>query len=305
MRLPASSLGGLSIKKPTRRNLVAAPLLAAVVYFAAPTPGCGPFLPDAIFTYALHPDFPLVKYARGELGIISLPLRALLPRRRLPQSQRHSPFRPRKASRAQSLGGAPNFRLVPVPASSRKETVIQRWLDERTKVPGAAKAELNAGDPIGITRAASQPYQSFYNCLPEAFSAATSTLDQLIGKFGADSPELKAWLTAQDQVFANCADRPANSIAIIPSALAPGGNPLLESDRAYQIASAYFYSEDFAKAEKLFAGIANDHSSPWRKTAALLVARTYIREATLGAKDNEVELRPARESQSAAEIDPL
>ena len=298
MRLPASSLGSFSIKKPTRRNLVAALLLAAVVYFAAPTPGCGPFLPDAIFTYALHPDFPLVKYARGELGIIqpSYARSYLVVAYRNLSGTRLSALEEQAAlnlwEERLTSGWFP-FRPVP-----EKKTVIQRWLDERTKVPGAAKAELNAGDPIGITRAASQPYQSFYNCLPEAFSAATSTLDQLIGKFGADSPELKAWLTAQDQVFANCADRPANSIAIIPSALAPGGNPLLESDRAYQIASAYFYSEDFAKAEKLFAGIANDHSSPWRKTAALLVARTYIREATLGAKDNEVNYAPLAKAKA-------
>ena len=31
---------------------------------------CGPFFPSAIFTYTWHPDFPLDRFARGELGVL-------------------------------------------------------------------------------------------------------------------------------------------------------------------------------------------------------------------------------------------
>ena len=64
---------------------------------------------------------------------------------------------------------------------------------------------------------------------------------------------MKTWLMAQDQVFANCSDRPANSAARILVAAKPDVNPLIQNDRAYQIAAAYFYSEDFPKAEMQFA----------------------------------------------------
>src|SRR5262249_30903872 len=32
--------------------------------------GCGPFFPEIIFTHTIHPDFPLDRFARGELGVL-------------------------------------------------------------------------------------------------------------------------------------------------------------------------------------------------------------------------------------------
>src|SRR5262245_66527727 len=31
---------------------------------------CGPFAPEIIFTHTIHPDFPLDRFARGELGVL-------------------------------------------------------------------------------------------------------------------------------------------------------------------------------------------------------------------------------------------
>ena len=287
MNHPARNL----TKTSARKNFVVAALLAAVVYFAAPTPGCGPFLPDAIFTYAAHPDFPLVNFARGDLGV----LQPSYARSYLVIAYRNLAGTPLTAKEQQAALNIWKTRLTsnwyPGQPYDHEKTAAQEWLDERAKVPGVAKVDQRrfgsfGNDPLGISRMASEPYQFFYNCLPSAFSFASSTLQQRIEKFGADSPDVKSWLVAQDQVFANCPSHPDTNEVFVPAAAHPDNNSLIRSDRAYQIAAAYFYAEDFPKAEALFTEIANDKSSPWANTARLLVARSYIRETTLGAEEN-------------------
>ena len=51
-----------------------------------------------------------------------------------------------------------------------------------------------------------------------------------------------------------------------------------------QIAAAHFYAGQFETAEANFRQIAADEASPWKEIAPYLVARTLIREATLGIK---------------------
>ena len=57
----------------------------------------------------------------------------------------------------------------------------------------------------------------------------------------------------------------------------------LKQDRQYQIASANFYAGEFQTAAQQFQQIADERDSPWRMWAPYLVARCYIREATLTA----------------------
>src|SRR5437660_5063020 len=53
------------------RNLLCALVSIAVLSLAfRPSFACGPFMLDAVFTFTAHPEFPLEKFARGELGII-------------------------------------------------------------------------------------------------------------------------------------------------------------------------------------------------------------------------------------------
>ncbi|MGH9745683.1 MAG: hypothetical protein ACRD59_06190 [Candidatus Acidiferrales bacterium] len=285
-------------RNPARTKLVVALFLAAFIYFAAPTPGCGPFLPDAIFTYSLHPDFPLVNFTRGDLGIIQ----SSYARSYLVVAYRNLAGTPLTDKEQQGALNLWQDRLTsgwqPGQSSEQPETKIQEWLKARGTVPGIAAIDLNAGDPMGIPRSASQPYQSYYNCLPDAFVTAISTLEGLVAKFGAASPEAKSWLTAQDQVFANCSDHPESTAVIIPIAAKPDDNPLIRDDRAYQIAAAYFYGEDFPKAEEQFAQIAHDKSSPYSKIAPLLLARTYIREATLGDQPSGFNYAPMAKAET-------
>jgi len=50
----------------------------------------------------------------------------------------------------------------------------------------------------------------------------------------------------------------------------PDAPAWLNADRAYQIATAYFYRYDYARAAELYAAIGQDASSPWRKLAIIL-----------------------------------
>jgi tetratricopeptide (TPR) repeat protein len=292
-------------KTPTRssarKNIAVAALLAAVIYFVAPTPGCGPFLPDAIFTYAVHPDFPLVKFARGDLGI----LQPSYARSYLVIAYRYLAGVPFSAKEQQAALAVWKARLASDwyagQPSEQSKTKPQLWLELRQTVPGMATSEMNANDPPEI-RMAGQPYQWYYSCLSDAFVTASSTLRERIAKFGASSTEVKAWLSAQDQVFANCTDDLRNSGVVVPVAAKPDENPLIRSDRAYQNAAAYFYAEDFPKAEALFAEIAADKSSPWAETARLLVARSYIREATLDAEEGSSRFRYAPMAKAEAHL---
>jgi hypothetical protein len=41
-----------------------------LLFTARPAGACGPFSLDAVFTFTPHPDFPLEKFASGEIGIV-------------------------------------------------------------------------------------------------------------------------------------------------------------------------------------------------------------------------------------------
>ena len=98
-------------------------------------------------------------------------------------------------------------------------------------------------------------------------------------------------MRAQDTVFDNCG--PVVQLPVTPeraSELRPRippaatiENAVLKQDRQYQIASANFYAGEFQTAAQQFQQIADERESPWRMWAPYLVARCYIREATLTA----------------------
>lgn len=120
-------------------------------------------------------------------------------------------------------------------------------------------------------------YYVFYaNCLDDAFRTATQTLKDRAATYGTKSTELKHWVAAQDQVFANC-----RAGELIPQPVGEDEPALCRVDREYQIAAAHFYAGHLVEAEERFRAIAHDPDSPWRSLAAYLVGRTLVRQATL------------------------
>jgi hypothetical protein len=153
---------------------------------------------------------------------------------------------------------------------------VEVWKAARAKVLAAPSA------PVPATEALLGDFY-FPNCLSSGFQLAAKTLEERVAKWGASSPEVGAWLKAQDAVFSNC----GGNGRVLPEPAAESAPPLARADRAYQTAAALFYSRGYDEAVQAFDRIGADASSPWRAWARLGAVRALIRKATVN--DNSVE----------------
>ena len=112
-----------------------------------------------------------------------------------------------------------------------------------------------------------QPYFQYVNCPVDALQNASRTLDDRVAKYGADSANVREWVSAQDQVFSNC----GGEARVIPASL-DSEDTQFRADRAYQIAAAHFYCRDFDEAVADFDTLAKDRSSPWSTMSPYLAA---------------------------------
>lgn len=260
--------------RANRRALTAAAIgvLLAVGLDCAPRAAraCGPFLPEAVFTYELHPDLPLVDLAAGKLGLVQ-PTWARSYLYVVHHALAGGSF---DADARRALDELWRARLGQVPASDAP-TAAARWLAARAAVVGEAEAPA-----IETTReTAPESYEYYDNCLDDAFLTAERTLAARVAAAGRDAPEVRAWIAAQDQVFANC----NGTTPVVPPELPASASPAARADRAYQIAAAELYAGRFDDAATRFRAIAADATSPWAPTASYLAARALIRKASLAA----------------------
>jgi hypothetical protein len=146
---------------------------------------------------------------------------------------------------------------------------VTSWNDLRKRILGAAPAKENTS-----FRQRPEDIRAFdVSCFPNAYRNSAATLRARIADHGANSPLVREWVIGQDAVLLNCeTDSP------LPGEL-PNAPTWLKADRAYQIAAAYFYRLDYARAGQLFAEIGRDASSPWQKAARYLVARCAVHAA--------------------------
>ncbi|HEV8718138.1 MAG TPA: hypothetical protein VGX03_35645 [Candidatus Binatia bacterium] len=290
----------------TTKSVHASFALLLITFFCNPFPlfGSGPFSQSPVFTYTTHPDLPLKKFVQGELGVLQPSYEGPA----LYVAYRHLIGMGFDTEEQKAVSDLWNSELgLPSTFSGElvpeQESPIAVWYDTRSRIPGAS-----IPPPIEVYR--SDGYLLYYlNCSADAFRTAAKTLTERIAQFGAESPEVKDWLQAQDQVFANCAGGQT-----IPAAAAPELHPLIQADRAYQIAAAHFYAGNFDVARKMFEDIAKDSSSPWRHLAPYLVARTLLRKATVDAGLNridwatfaqaEVQLREVLKDSSLSAVHP-
>ena len=238
--------------------------------------GCGPFSERAVFTFNVHPEFPLEKYAAGELGV----LQPGFARSYLTVAYRYFTGIGLDQQEQKAVAALWKHRLNEGDDNDAEKSV-KTWLDARGKIAGLPTlGELDPNRNIST----SNYYFNYLNCNPDSFQTAVTTLDRLTKQFGAASPQLKDWLQAQDQVFANCAGGPS-----IPAEAASNLPAAIKAERTYQIAAANFYAGKFDDAQRIFEQIGNDKSSPWRATAPYMAARTLIRKATLTGVDNQID----------------
>ncbi|MCU1274164.1 MAG: hypothetical protein JWO48_1595 [Bryobacterales bacterium] len=234
---------------------------------------CGPFLPEAVFTQWSRPEQASVGFARGRLGILQ------------PAYARFYLVIAYRYLSGAGLNDAERIALFPAAEPANEiatvaPDAVQQWLTARSHVPDAGTApKIAAFRQINVPNY----FSEYLNCGPDAFRNAAATLAERAKSPGATHAELKTWVQAQDEVFMNCSGGP-----VIPATL-ESGDVAARADRMYQIAAAHFYAGQFEPAEASFRQIASDASSPWREIAPYLVARTLIREATLGIKGQGVD----------------
>lgn len=272
------------MNRKAQRSVFAFALLAVLLLQAPLSFACGPFSLNAVFSFSVHPEYPLEKFAAGEIGIVQ-PSYA--------RSYLYVAYRYFKGDRfnqteQQALVDLWHQRLNHSWESGEEEAV-KRWLDARQKVSG-----VGAAPKIEVFRNREKPneYESYLNCQNDAFETAATTLEARISKFGSDGAPLKEWVEAQDRVFANCSEGQN-----IPSDLPADADALLRADRQYQKAAANFYSGNFGGAKSLFDSIALDAKSPWRGSAPYLIARTLLRKASLGPDESKKESLTEAEQQ--------
>jgi hypothetical protein len=244
---------------------------------------CGPFVPTAAFTFWKIPEDAAGRFARGELGIIQ----PRFPRFYLIIAYRYLAGFGLNAEEREALFGPQP--ATQNPFSSQVSEGLGQWEKARDRVTGS-------GTSHGITPyktiTGDNYYIAFVNCNDDAFANAAKTLEDRIRSASVQSPAVKDWVAAQDQVFTNCSGGPA-----IPASLGSDATPLAQADRAYQIAAANFYAGTLDVAEQMFRAIGDNRGSPWSAGAPYLVARALVRKATLGVKGQGVD----REKLTAAE----
>jgi hypothetical protein len=240
-------------------------LLIAVLILAVPVelPGCGPFLPEALFHLTRGPEAPAV-FARGQLGIVQ------------PTYDRVFQMIAYRYLSGVGLNDAERQAVLPSPqpvADVPAPVVTPNpWLVARNHAPGVTP--LRQLDPYRQVNKEGY-FDTYLNCNDDAFRTAASTLER-IQRTGAAAE----WIAAQDVVFSNCSQG-----TTIPQ---PASDPRLRADRAYQVASAKFYSEQYGAARQDFQTIAADASSPWHEVAPYLAARCLIRAARFAEAETEL-----------------
>lgn len=271
--------------------------------------GCGPFFVSTVFVEKTHPDFPLERFAAGNLGVVQptwwrwylYAAYRQLEGAGFNSDEQHALL----ATWNQSGGGSP-----PGPGSPEViQAAIQVWMDERARVAAAPPGRVDAY----YTHFGPGQYIAFLNCHGDAFRNAARTLDDRIRTFGATSSEIKDWVAAQDSVFANCSDpRPfrmrapgatqgAEPASLIPPPAPAGWPPVLTADRNYQIAAANFYARNFDVADQQFESIAADETSPWHDIAPYLAARTLLRKGTVTVEPGKLDKDALKQAQDRLE----
>ncbi len=265
-------------------------VLFLVFAFVLPGSGCGPFFPEAVFVVRTRPDGAYGEYVKGRIGVPQPGYRVRhlvvaydwLNGRGLSATEQQEAIAIDQMLSPAADGPAPELKM---------DTGRETWVAVRqaSGVPGGPQAVPAKPDQPWTARTAVQSvetdrsvpgdeYQSFPNCLDDAFVTAASTLTSRKAEHSSDPASVAEWVRGQDAVFANCGNTPST----LPADLARNAPAWLRQDRAYQMAAAKFYAMDLDGAILLLRGIAADVGSPWRATARLVMARAMIRRATIG-----------------------
>ena len=232
---------------------------------ASPAAACGPYGIAVHFWLPHQPGPAHDTFLQGQLGILDS---------ELDPAYRYVAYRHLTALETGPANLESLKSLWPAPPEEATKDPVTAWREARAQIPGVEPLGwLSRSRQIRVEDGDNTVYSYFLNCLDDALITAAETLTARIEQFGAESREVQAWVSAQDDVFANCDDGES-----IPVPLDDGWDPLIRADRSYQIAAANFYAARYQEAANLFRAIAQDGESPWHELSAYLVARALIRD---------------------------
>lgn len=266
----------------TMRRLAAA--VAALACASAYASGGGPWDP---YVNRNVPDIALSRYQAGELGVV------------LSSYERMYLY---TAWRSVMLG-ADGIKKAPAEEAGLLRAVGNRkggWVDASEGAGGYGEwtAAVSAAlkQPVPKPKEGSSLAYGYINCPLTSYGFATNTLKELVKRSDATPVRLAAWVASQKQVFKICGDDPDSNRnryeqpkPVIP---APAELPATEAlywrqMQQYQLAAAAFYSEDYARAAKLFAAIGATDKHPLRPWGEYLSVRAQARAATYMPEDEQ------------------
>ncbi|HEY6329855.1 MAG TPA: hypothetical protein VI756_11005 [Blastocatellia bacterium] len=267
-------------------RIIIAVMLAGIFLLPRRARACGPFFPRAVIVYKVHPDFPLTEFARGHIGV----LQPSYARSYLFVAYRYLTGDPLDSEQQKVLDKLWDDRLGhPLSPGLNNDEIDSTWAKVTTAWKDArAKVTSSAGPDICEDRSlpGTDSYSDYPNYLDDSVRTAAATLQDRIKQFGATSPEVQDWVSAQDAVFSNC----SKDKVAIPSLAKSSFPAAIQADRAYQIAAANFYAAKFDDAAKMFSDIAADPKSPWCGIAPYLAARCLVRKATVDSPQGKTDL---------------
>lgn len=217
---------------------------------------------DTYFYYTLHPDFPLDEFGRGRTGIV-MPTFA---RSYLIVAYRQFSGLPLTETERKAFGDYWQLRIFGKFPQNETGNPSVEWMLARKNILGGDQEYID-------TNASSPDHEYFLNCYPDAFRQATLRLETLSKRHGANSPETKLWLSAQDAVFVNCGGK-WTPLPPLPA----NADQAIVWEYAYQEASAKFYALKYEEAAADFMKLAEDRYSPHSGIGPYLAARALLRE---------------------------
>ena len=276
---PHSGSGGKPPFLTVLSHIVDVVLAALMLFNSVPSAlACGPSETEPIFVSMDSPDLPFDEFTNGKIGIVQ----PSFGRKTLVIAYRYLNGGSFTADEQKDLIDALNGK-APEEAG---DAAVKAWINGRQEF---LKEEQNV--PEIYIHHPHDDYDFFPNCTKNAFEVALQTLKDRMVTYGAEDNSVRTWLAAQDTVFANCSGG-----AQIPSELGAESPVWLRKDRDYQIAAAHFYSLNFDEARARFSKIAADADSPWQELGPYLIARTLVREASLGDEAKQREVYPKAET---------
>jgi hypothetical protein len=251
---------------------------------------CGPDFPSAVFVNTMLPDGDYGLFVAGHLGILQPDFHT----RALAVAYRYLVDEPLSADEQKQAVAANDFFVNPSYTTygegEKQPPGFDAWLKARASI-GAVDGYLPDAQLETSRTVPGSDYDSFTNCLDDAFATAARTLTEREAQHGAKDPGVLEWVRGQDAVFTNCGGdtqrpyfgpgAPPKPPVVRQPAKLSNALQWLAADRAYQIAAAQMYALQLDAAEKSFAAIAADKNSPWSHTARYVQARVYVRKAAL------------------------